>query len=126
MLFRSGQVASNSFIDYLNNKNGKDIVNTLLFYVTIIKPEAKDESNQPLKDKVFVVTGKVNHFNNRKELQSRIEELGGKVVGSVSKNTNYLINNDVHSPSSKNKKALELNIPILTEDDFLGIIGVQK
>lgn len=121
-----GQVASNGFLSYFTSEGGKNTINRLLYHINIIKPEIKGGSNQPLTGKSFVVTGKVEYFSNRKELQSRIEELGGKVVGSVSKDTNYLINNDIHSPSSKNKKALELNIPILTESDFIGIIGSKS
>lgn len=78
--------------------------------------------NYPLAGQSFVVTGSVNHFKNRSDLQKKIEELGGKVVGSVSKNTNYLINNDKESSSSKNKKAKELNIPIISEEGFLDMI----
>ena len=72
-----------------------------------------------LSGKVFVITGSVEHFANRNELKDYIEKLGGKVTGSVSKNTDYLINNDMTSNSSKNKKAKELNIPILSEEDFI-------
>ena len=75
--------------------------------------------NYPLAGKTFVVTGKVNTFPNRTELHNKIEELGGKVSGSVSKNTDYLINNDTESTSGKNKKAKELGIPIISEEQFL-------
>lgn len=75
-----------------------------------------------LSGKTFVVTGAVHIFKNRDELKKKIEGLGGKVTGSVSKNTNYLINNDVTSTSSKNAKAKELNIPIITEDEFVKMI----
>ena len=67
----------------------------------------------------FVITGSVEHFANRGEIKALIESLGGKVTGSVTSKTNYLINNDVTSNSSKNKKARELGIPILSEEDFL-------
>ena len=67
----------------------------------------------------FVITGSLEHFSNRGEAKNLIESLGGKVTGSVTGNTNYLINNDVTSNSSKNKKARELGIPILSEEDFL-------
>ena len=77
----------------------------------------------PLVGKTFVITGKVNKFSNRDEVKEKIESLGGKVAGSVSKNTDYLINNDVNSTSGKNKKAQELGIPIISEDDFLRLIG---
>lgn len=78
-----------------------------------------DASAQPLKDKKFVITGSVKHFKNRAELQSFIEKLGGKVVSAVSKNVDYLINNDAASTSSKNVAAKKLGISILTEDEFL-------
>ena len=78
-----------------------------------------DVSEQPLKDKKFVITGSVKHFKNRAELQSFIEKLGGKVVSTVSKNVNYLINNDAASTSTKNVAAKKMGIPILTEDEFL-------
>lgn len=76
-----------------------------------------------LQNKIFVITGKLETFSNRDELVTKIESLGGKVSGSVSDKTNYLINNDVNSTSGKNKKALELNIPIISEQDFLNMIG---
>lgn len=76
-----------------------------------------------LSGKTFVITGSVNHFKNRAELQAKIEELGGKATGSVTKKTSYLINNDVESTSGKNKKAKELGIPIISEDEFLKMIG---
>lgn len=78
---------------------------------------------QPLAGMTFVITGTVNHFKNRAELKARIEELGGKATGSVSAKTTYLINNDSASTSGKNKKAKELGIPILTEEEFLELIG---
>lgn len=81
------------------------------------------ETEQIFAGKIFVVTGSVEHFTNRNELKTYIEERGGKVTGSVSKNTDYLINNDVNSASSKNKKARELEIPILSEEDFLLLAG---
>ena len=77
------------------------------------------ENEKKADGKIFVVTGSVHKFKNRDALKSYIEEIGGKVVGSVSKNTNYLINNDINSSSSKNRRAKELNIPILTAEDFL-------
>lgn len=77
----------------------------------------------PISGMTFVVTGSVEHFNNRDELKAKIESLGGKCAGSVSKKTDYLINNDVGSTSGKNKKAIELNIPIISEEDFLELIN---
>ena len=73
----------------------------------------------------FVITGSLVHFGNRSEAKELIESLGGKVTGSVTKKTNYLINNDIQSSSSKNKKARELGIPILSEEDFLNLVGKQ-
>ena len=78
-----------------------------------------------LSGKIFVITGKLTHFKNRDEIKARIETLGGKVTGSVSKNTNYLINNDVNSTSSKNATAKSLGIPILSEDDFIQTFGIE-
>ena len=80
-------------------------------------------SGENCKDLTFVVTGDVHEFKNRNELKAYIESQGGKVTGSVSKSTNYLINNDVNSTSSKNQKAKELNIPILSEEDFIQKFG---
>ena len=78
-----------------------------------------------LAGKTFVITGKLTHFKNRDEIKARIEALGGKVTGSVSKNTNYLINNDVNSTSSKNATAKSLGIPILSESDFIQTFGIE-
>lgn len=74
----------------------------------------------------FVVTGDVHHYKNRNELKAYIESQGGKVTGSVSKSTHYLINNDAESQSSKNKKAHELNIPIITEEQFIAQFGEEQ
>ena len=78
----------------------------------------------PLKGKIIVITGSLKEFKNRDELKSLIEKYGGKVTDSISKKTNYLINNDINSTSSKNTKAQALNIPIITENDFLKIIDL--
>lgn len=90
-----------------------------------IKENKKEDSELKLKDLTFCVTGKVHIWKNRDSLSALIESLGGKVTGSVSKNTNYLINNDVNSTSAKNKKAQELNIPILSEEDFQKIFDIN-
>mgnify|MGYP002508885393 FL=1 len=82
------------------------------------------ESGSDLAGKTFVITGKLTQFKNRDELKTKIESLGGKVTGSVSKNTDYLINNDVESTSSKNKTAKSLGIPILSENDFIETFGI--
>ena len=78
-----------------------------------------EHNDKSLAGLTFVVTGKVNQFKNRNELQSFIESLGGKVSSSISSKTNYLINNDKNSTSSKNLKAKQLNIPIITEEEFM-------
>lgn len=85
-------------------------------------PESKKESAVNLTGMTFVVTGKVNKFANRNAIKDEIESRGGKVAGSVSKNTNYLVNNDVNSTSSKNKKAQQLGIPIIDEDGLIKIL----
>ena len=85
-------------------------------------PEAPTGYTADLSGKTFVITGGLNSFVNRDEAKNLIEALGGKVAGSVSKKTAYLINNDITSKSTKNKKAKELGIPILTEKEFLSIL----
>ena len=86
----------------------------------------EEEGDRSLDVMVFVITGSVEHFANRKELQTLIESKGGKATGSVTSKTTYLINNDVNSTSSKNKKARELGIPILSEEDFLKLLEGEK
>lgn len=87
-----------------------------------IEKEAREEAPQILAGKIFVITGKVHHFANRDALKAQIEKLGGKAAGSVSSRTSYLINNDVTSNSAKNRKARELGVQILSEEDFLRMI----
>ena len=89
-----------------------------------IKENIKEDNELKLKGLTFCVTGKVHIWKNRDSLSAFIESLGGKVTGSVSKNTNYLINNDINSTSAKNKKAQELDIPILSEEDFKKIFDI--
>lgn len=115
-----GETMSASIKSYF--ANNYDMVTKLANYMNF---ELKDvtESSDFLNGKVFVVTGSLNHFDNRDALKGKIEALGGKVVGSISKKTDYLINNDVESTSSKNKKAKELNISIITEEQFVEMIG---
>lgn len=112
-----GDVLAKAFCDFFADPQRMQIVNELLAEITFEKEE--NDSEQTLEGKTFVITGSVEQFANRNELKEYIERLGGKVTGSVSKNTDYLINNDVTSNSSKNKKARELSIPILSEDDFV-------
>ena len=117
-----GEVIAASVRDYFDNEHNQKTVGRLLQYLTFEEMPKESGDSQPLADKIFVITGSVTHFKNRKELKERIEALGGKVTGSVSKNTSYLINNDNLSNSTKNKKAKELEIPILTEEEFLEMI----
>lgn len=95
----------------------------MLLDFDIPKVNSDNGDSVDLTGKVFVVTGSLFNYANRNELVAEIEELGGKVSGSVSAKTNYLINNDSMSTSGKNKKAYELNIPIITEEEFLKLIG---
>lgn len=108
-------------LDKVSSPLNLEIYN-LLKEVEIEIPNRSDAGYLKLDGKTFVITGKLNHFVNRDELAAKIEELGGKVSGSVSKNTSCLINNDVNSTSGKNKRAKELDVPIISEDDFLKMI----
>lgn len=116
-----GPVMAKAFVSYSQNETHKEELMELLSELKIPEEEVREEELK-LKDMIFVVTGSVNHFANRNELKEVIEKLGGKVTGSVTGKTNYLINNDVNSTSSKNKKARELGVPILSEEDFLDLI----
>ncbi|HHX61214.1 MAG TPA: NAD-dependent DNA ligase LigA [Epulopiscium sp.] len=117
-----GAMIAHSINSYFKLDENKSLINRLMQEIDFIIPEIHNIEESPIANKVFVITGQVNHFKNRKELGQKIEELGGKVVGSVSSKTDYLINNDVHSSSGKNKKAKELDIPIISEEEFLSII----
>ena len=94
---------------------------TIVDYITF-KPEEHQDKSVKLDSCTFVITGKLQNFKNRQELVDVIEANGGKVASSVSSKTNYLINNDVNSTSSKNKKAKELNIPIITEEELMEML----
>ncbi len=121
-----GEVIAASVRDYFDNVHNQKVVEKLLAFLTFEEMPEESGETQLLSGKTFVITGSVEHFKNRKELKERIEALGGKVTGSVSKNTDYLINNDNQSNSTKNKKAKELEIPILTEEEFLAMINEGK
>lgn len=113
-----GEVIGKAFADYFTDEQNNKRFENLLGEVRIIKEEI-DEAGQTLEGKTFVITGSLNHFGSRNELKDLIEKKGGKVAGSVSAKTVCLINNDAASASSKNKKAKELNVPILTEEQFM-------
>ena len=106
-----------AYVDYFAKEDNQMQLDHILSEVTLEKQE--NMADDVLEGKTFVITGSVTKFKNRNELKAYIEERGGKVASSVSKNTSYLINNDNMSTSSKNKTARELGIPIITEEEFL-------
>lgn len=115
-----GDIIAHSICSYFGDCKNKELIYKMLDIISFAEVEVSYESeNMNVKEKTFVITGDLNEFKNRKELQLKIEALGGKVTGSVTKKTNYLINNDILSESSKNKKAKELGIPIITEEQFI-------
>ncbi|MDO5519997.1 MAG: NAD-dependent DNA ligase LigA [bacterium] len=117
-----GDVIADTFVKYFAKPENVVIVDDLLKEITFTKEE-QATSKQIFEGLNFVITGSVEHFANRKEVQAVIEERGGKVTGSVTSKTNYLINNDNLSNSSKNKKAKELEIPIITEAEFVEMLN---
>lgn len=119
-----GPVIAGSLTKYFAKPENNQKVDHLMGYLHIVKEEKAD--NQIFAGKNFVITGSLERFSNRGETKNLIESLGGKVTGSVTGKTNYLINNDVNSNSSKNKKARELGIPILSEEDFLKLAEESK
>ena len=116
-----GPVIAGTFTEYFADEENIAKLEHLLSHLTF--EEMRTESAQSLEGKQFVITGSVEHFANRAQLKEYIEERGGKVTGSVTSKTDYLINNDTTSSSSKNKKAKDLGIPILSEEDFLKLAG---
>lgn len=117
-----GAVLADAWCQYFASAKNQEMVDHLLLELELEKVE-EAAGEQPLAGMTFVITGSVEHFANRKELQNLIEEKGGKATGSVTAKTTYLINNDKASKSSKNKKAQELGIPILSEEDFLDLLS---
>lgn len=113
-----GEVIAGSYVEYMQDGENRDKLMRLLQELRIEKPAAGSQ-NQELAGKTFVVTGSLAHYGSRNELKEEIEARGGKVAGSVTNKTECLINNDVMSNSTKNKKAKELGVPILSEDEFL-------
>lgn len=113
-----GEVIAKAFVDYFADEHRRSAFRDLMAELTI-PIENIEEAEQIFTGVNFVITGNVTHFANRDELKSLIESQGGKVTGSVTKKTNYLINNDANSSSSKNKKAKELGIPIISEEEFI-------
>lgn len=115
-----GNEMHNSIIKF-NYEKANFIANNYLNF----KEYKNNTVSNELNEKIFVITGKLNHFKNREELKSKIEAAGGKVSSSISKNTNFLINNDIESVSSKNKTAKSLNIPIISEENFISTFKIS-
>ena len=118
-----GPVIAGNLVAYFRDEDNDRRLDHLMSFLHIQEDSPKQE--QSFEGMNFVITGSLVHFGNRSEAKELIESLGGKVTGSVTKKTNYLINNDIQSNSSKNKKARELGIPILSEEDFRKLAGVQ-
>ena len=117
-----GPVIAGAYVDYFADEKRVRELRTLLGELKI-KAEEESGQAQIFTNKNFVITGSVEHFVNRNEVKELIESKGGKVTGSVTSKTDYLINNDVNSTSSKNKKAKELGISIITEEQFLEMLN---
>ena len=115
-----GEIIAKGWIDTFNNNDFIKELELLLKEVNFT--DTSIDNNQPLKDLIFVITGSVNNFANRDELVEYIESYGGKVVKAISNNVNYLINNDITSTSTKNTKAKELGIKIISENDLMSMI----
>ncbi len=118
-----GEIIAESFVKFFANENNNHMVDDLLDIVTL-EDEENDNAND-MDGMNFVITGSVNHFSNRSDVKELIEGRGGKVTGSVTSKTKYLINNDSTSNSSKNKKAKELGVQIITEDEFIDMFSIK-
>ncbi len=116
-----GPVIARSLTEYFADLENNRKLDHLMSHLAIKKEEKKGE--QIFQNMNFVITGSLEHFDNRNQAKELVESLGGKVTGSVTKKTNYLINNDTTSNSSKNKKARELGIPVISEEEFLKLAG---
>ncbi len=124
-----GEVTAAAWVRFFEDPRNNAEVDELLKVLSLKDDSEKDSGNTAsgtdLSGLTFVITGEVNYFKNRRELQDTIEKLGGKATSSVSKSTNYLINNDINSTSNKNKNAKKFGVPIITEDDFLKMIHLK-
>lgn len=120
-----GGVLADAWTAYFSDEKNNRIVDHLLEELEIEAEPQQEEGSQIFDGMIFVITGSVEHFANRKELQQEIEARGGKATGSVTSKTTYLINNDTTSNSSKNKKAKELGVPIISEEDFIEMMNQQ-
>ena len=110
---------SNAVREWMEDDNNQDMLHDLLNEVTVANAEPVPKGSGACDGMIFVITGSLNRYGNRQELKGLIESMGGRVSESMSRSTTFLINNDLASMSSKNRKAMEYNIPILTEDDFV-------
>ena len=122
-----GNIMAASIINYFSNKNHIEMIKELLEYIEFIEEEKIEIKESNITGKSFLVTGNVEYFKNRKEVENKIVEMGGIIAKSVNKDLDYLINNDINSTSSKNKKAKELiekgeKVKIITENDFMEMI----
>lgn len=120
-----GPVIGKSFVDYFAKEGRQEKIDRLLSHLELPEPP-KTEAEQDMQGLIFVITGSVEHFANRNEVKAEIEKRGGKVTGSVTSKTSYLINNDTTSNSSKNKKARELGIPVLSEETFMEMWKIER
>lgn len=121
-----GDVMAKAYVEYFAEQDNVDALMALLEEIQLEKPEVVEVNmDNPVAGKTFVITGSVYHFENRNQVKDLIESLSGKVTGSVTAKTDYLINNDNMSTSSKNKKAKELGIPIITEEEFIKMAGIE-
>ncbi len=119
-----GEVIAKTFYEYFQNSENQEEVKLLLEKIKFTEHE--NSSVQDMKGLTFVITGSLSHYSNRDELKAEIEGRGGKVAGSVSSKTSFLINNDINSGSSKNKKAKSLGVPIISEDDYMEQFGLGQ
>lgn len=116
-----GEVLAGGICEYFEKPENNQVLDRLLAELKLEKPETGD-GEQKLSGKIFVITGSLEHFSNRNEMKELIEQQGGKVTGSVTGKTDYLINNDITSTSGKNKKAKELGVPVIDENGFLAML----
>ena len=121
-----GEVIAAAFVEHMHREENLMKIDNLMKELEVEVPQI-DVSAQTLTGKVFVITGSLDHYGSRNELKEIIEQKGGQVTGSVTSKTDCLINNDIASTSSKNKKAKELNIPIITEEQFRSeYLGIRE
>ncbi len=118
-----GEVIASSLVKYFSKPENRQLFDYALGQLRLITVESS--ANLLLAGKTFVITGDLEAFGNRKELQELIEKYGGKVTGGVTSKTDFLINNNIYSTSGKNKKANELNVPIINEKDFLNMVNAE-